>query len=393
MSSFSELIDSYKSEKINNIPVADLIVKGPKSPSGVGRISEMSEGEIIAFTSGAKLFYVNEYLVDGEYIFMNDGGSADTKFFNGKAYYSDHVFCFTTNKKVKARYLFHYLLSINDYINSNIFRGSGIKNLVKKEFMELEVPVPSVEIQKRIIEILDLFLELKESLKSNQELRISQLNYYRNKLLTFDDKTKRIELGKLCSIKGRVGWQRLTKSEYQLSGDYYLVTGTDFLKNNKVDFDHCYYVSKDRYDQDPYIQLKVGDVLLTKDGTIGKVAFIDSLPKPATLNSHLVVFRDLSGRVYPKFLMHMLLSQHFIDFAESKSSKGTIAGLPQNVIASFPMPIPPIEEQKRISEILDYFSLIALDYDKGIPAEMLLREKQFKYYRDLIFSFKEGNNE
>ena len=73
------------------------------------------------------------------------------------------------------------------------------------------------------------------------------------------------------------------------TGDYYLITGTDIDPNHTVDLSRSYYVSKERYEMDTNIQVKNRDIIITKDGTIGKVAMISGLDKPATLNSHLFV--------------------------------------------------------------------------------------------------------
>ncbi|HNR43510.1 MAG TPA: restriction endonuclease subunit S, partial [Bacteroidales bacterium] len=91
-------------------------------------------------------------------------------------------------------------------------------------------------------------------------------------------------------LKARIGWQGLTTAEYLTIGDYFLVTGTDF-SNGKINWETCFYVSKYRYSQDKYIQLHESDILITKDGTIGKIAFIDKLPRLATLNSGVFVIR------------------------------------------------------------------------------------------------------
>ena len=90
------------------------------------------------------------------------------------------------------------------------------------------------------------------------------------------------------TLKARIGWQGLTTEEYLSTGDYGLVTGTDF-RDGYIDWDNCVYVEKIRYVQDKNIQLKVNDVLVTKDGTIGKVAFVNKLPNPTTLNSGIFV--------------------------------------------------------------------------------------------------------
>lgn len=85
-------------------------------------------------------------------------------------------------------------------------------------------------------------------------------------------------------LKARIGWQGLATAEHLETGKYILITGTD-LKNGKVDWNNCCYVKQERYDQDKNIQVNIGDILLTKAVTIGKIAYVDQLPEPATLNS------------------------------------------------------------------------------------------------------------
>ncbi len=100
------------------------------------------------------------------------------------------------------------------------------------------------------------------------------------------------QLVKVATLKARIGWQGLTTAEYRIQGDYLLVTGTEF-KDGKIDWDSCFYVDYERYKQDKNIQLKTDDVLVTKDGTIGKIAFVDNLPMVATLNSGVFVIRPI----------------------------------------------------------------------------------------------------
>ena len=101
------------------------------------------------------------------------------------------------------------------------------------------------------------------------------------------------KLGEVCEIHGRIGWQGLTRKEYRSSGDYLLITGINFTDNNTVDYESCVYVDKERYVQDQYIQVRENDLLITKDGTLGKLALIAEMPpKPATLNGGLFVIRN-----------------------------------------------------------------------------------------------------
>jgi len=166
----------------------------------------------------------------------------------------------------------------------------------------------------------------------------------------FDDAWEQRKLGDQMYIKARIGWQALTKNEYMESGDYYLVTGTDIDESSHtVDLLRCHYVTKERYDADNKIQLKEGDIIVTKDGTIGKVAMITGLDKPATLNSHLFVLRDLSGKLDNYYLLTILTSPIFEKFVVGTKTGSTLTGLPQKTMVTFEFTAPNIQEQQKIA--------------------------------------------
>ena len=190
------------------------------------------------------------------------------------------------------------------------------------------------------------------------------------------------KLGDIALIKARIGWQGLTKDEYLKDGEYYLVTGVDF-NNDLIDWKNCHFVTKERYDQDTNIQIKNDDVLVTKDGTLGKIAFVKNLTKPATLNSGVFLVRSLYENVNNRFLFHYLKSPFLMNFARGKLTGGTIKHLNQSVITQLPIPIPPLPVQNEIVRMLDTFTeLIAT-----LEEELKLRKIQYEYYRDKLLTF------
>jgi len=103
----------------------------------------------------------------------------------------------------------------------------------------------------------------------------------------------------------------------------------------------------------PDIQLRPDDVLVTKDGSIGKVAIVDDLPGPAALNSHLLVIRPLRGAFTARFLFYVLTSRLFADFIDLEKRGTTFDGLTQESMGRFPMPLPPLATQRAIADHLD----------------------------------------
>ena len=152
-------------------------------------------------------------------------------------------------------------------------------------------------------------------------------------------------------MKGRIGWQGLTADEFIESGPY-LITGTDF-ENGHVCWDRCYHISEKRYDEAVHIQVHIGDLLVTKDGTIGKLAYVNELPDKASLNSHLLVVRPIGEKYINKFLYWVLYSSVFQGYYEFESYGSTMDSLSQEKIGEFSFYAPSIREQKNISEYLD----------------------------------------
>lgn len=159
-------------------------------------------------------------------------------------------------------------------------------------------------------------------------------------------------INKECTIKARIGWQGLKSTEYLDSGDYILVTGTDF-DSGFINWNSCSYVTKWRFDQDKNIQIKQGDILITKDGTIGKVAFLNEIPMQGTLNSGVFVIRPKnSDKIDSVFLSLIFKSIWFDSFLEQITSGSTIVHLYQKDFVKFNFPLPSKEEQNAIANVL-----------------------------------------
>ena len=157
---------------------------------------------------------------------------------------------------------------------------------------------------------------------------------------------------KRCTyLKGRVGWKGLTSEEYLDEGYAYLVTGTDFSAKF-ISWSDCHCVDEGRYADDPFIQLVNGDLLITKDGTIGKLALVSGLDRPACLNSGIFLLRPQDS--YTTAFMYWVLSSNpFRVFCDLASLGSTIQHLYQNVFERFIFPVPTSAEQTQVAAFLD----------------------------------------
>lgn len=157
-------------------------------------------------------------------------------------------------------------------------------------------------------------------------------------------------IAKSSYLRGRIGWQGLKASEFLSEGPY-LVTGTDFHRG-RIRWDTCYHVSDERFAEAGYIHLRNGDLLVTKDGTIGKIAYVENCPEKAVLNSGIFVLRCRNGSYDHRYMFYILQSDYFRRFLDDNLAGSTIQHLYQYIFDCFEFPVPNKKEQIKIGKIL-----------------------------------------
>ena len=172
----------------------------------------------------------------------------------------------------------------------------------------------------------------------------------------------------LAQLKGRIGWQGLTSDEYTDIGPF-LITGVDFFDGG-INWESCVHITEERWAEAPEIHIKNGDLLITKDGTVGKVAIVENLQGKASLNSGVLLIKT-SNDYNKKFLYWALLSEEFWTWFRLKNAgNSTIVHLYQNDFAEFSYTFPDATEQQAIADFLDkecaQIDSIAADLEKQI---------------------------
>ena len=313
------------------------------------------------------------------------------------------------NPNFVSNYL-RYLISSNIFIENIKFYESTttISALTIEKIKEVKFPLPDKKEQQAIADFLDVKCEKIDKVIGEIEEQIQVLEDYKKSLITetvtkgldknvpmkdsgvdyigkIPEKWNIIRLKHFSYMKGRIGWQGLSSDEFIDEGPY-LVTGTDF-KDGEVQWDRCYHISQKRYNEAWQIQLKIGDLLVTKDGTIGKLAYIHFLPDNASLNSHLLLIRPLKNKYTNKFLYWVLSSQLFKTYYELASTGAIMDSLSQEKIGNFSFAIPEIDEQKQIA---DYLDKECTKIDKTINDKKEQLETIKEYKKSLIYEYVTG---
>ncbi|BFL77273.1 hypothetical protein SKB0068_00450 [Staphylococcus hominis subsp. novobiosepticus] len=200
-------------------------------------------------------------------------------------------------------------------------------------------------------------------------------------------------IGDSLYIKGRIGWKGLKKSEYLESGEYRIINGKA-LTSNGIDWNECGFISKERYEESPEIMLETNDIVITKDGTIGKVDIIKSLDKPTTVASGLFVLRNSNPEEFnTMFIYYFLKSPIFKQFIEVRKEGSVIPHLYQKDFVELEIPKFNINNQKLIANILCSIDN-KIDNNKQIIKNLEeLSQTLFKrWFVDFEFPDEDGNS-
>lgn len=295
---------------------------------------------------------------------------------NNKYVLNQRVALLRPNNSVNPLFLFVNVNAHQSYFKA---QGAGMSqlNISKSSVEDFISHVPSIPEQTQI----GTYFQNLDSLISLHQRKYDKLLTVKKAMLEkmfpkegadvpeirfngFDGKWEKKRLGEIATMKARIGWQGMKKSEFLEIGDYYLITGTDFA-NGLIDFSNCNYISFERYSQDINIQIMNDDVLITKDGTIGKVAYVKDIDKPATLNAGVFVIRGKEN-ICNLFMYHYLAAPYLLDYADKQATGGTIKHLNQNVLVNFPLPFPCFEEQTKIGTFFQNLDTLIMQHQKEL---------------------------
>ena len=295
---------------------------------------------------------------------------------DGKASLNSGVLRIQTIEEIDKRFLYYVLLSDEFWMWFN-FTNSGastILHLYQNVFDEFTFTFPPKNEQQKIANFLDKKTAQLDKAKRLLEKQIQKLKDYRASLI-YETVTKGLDktvpmkdsgidwIGQVpqgwdiskikftTQLNGRIGWQGLTSAEYKEEGPY-LITGTDF-HNGTINFETAVHIDEKRWSEASQIQVENGDLLITKDGTVGKVAIISGLDDKASLNSGVLRIQTID-EIDRRFLYYVLLSDEFwMWFNYTNSGASTILHLYQNVFDEFTFTFPQKNEQTKISDLLD----------------------------------------
>lgn len=286
------------------------------------------------------------------------------------------------------QYLFHLLGPIFKKIEKNI-QGSTVKHLSAKIINSIKIPLPPLPIQQEIVRILDTFTNLTAELTAELTARRKQYEYYRDELLRFKNRKdiQWVPFGDYFEFKNGLNKGK----EYFGSGNY-IVNFTDVYKNRCLEKSMLKGRVQVEDKEVVAYSAQKGDVFFTRTSEtreeIGMVsALVDDIDG-CVFSGFVLRARPLSQNWLPKFCAYFF-STSFVRKEIIRYASFTTRALTSGPrLSKIKLPLLPIQEQEKIVDILDNFSSLCNGVEKGLPAEISARQKQYEYYRDQLLTFK-----
>ena len=302
------------------------------------------------------------------------------------AYYVSLALLRPNKNKIDARYLKYIIESGigRKELNKRILFTAVPIKINKGDIDKIEIPLPPLEVQKRIVEVLDNFEkicnDLNIGLPAEIEARQKEYEFYRNFLWTFkedsvnslrQDKTRQdiyrlltyvfgyinLEMGEILKIKNGSDYKKFNLGDIPVYGSGGIIN----------------YIDTYIYDKE--------SVLIPRKGSIGNLFYVEKPFWTVDTIFYTIINKEI---VIPKYLYYYLSKLNL----EKLNTAGGVPSLTQTVLNKILIPLPSLEEQQRIVDILDRFDKLCNDISEGLPAEIEARQKQYEYFREKLLSFK-----
>lgn len=338
-----------------------------------GDIKLLSTGYFDGYTDSS----IYTGLVDDlEVITIPSGGRANIKYYNGKFINSGNIIGTSIDSnKFYLKYIYYCLLNKNDLIQS-YFRGSSVQHPDMKQIIRIRIPIPPLEIQKEIANLLDKFGELEAEL----EARKSQYEFWRGKLLEND--YEECSINSLCLKIDNINWNK-ESSDFQ-----YIDLSSVNRENNKIE--ETASINSSNAPSRAKQVVNTNDILFgTTRPMLKRITIVSEEYNNQICSTGYCVLRPNVNKILPEWLYFNLQTKKYYEYVESFQQGASYPSISDTVVKNYMITVPPIEQQRKIIDVLNKFDRLINDISVGLPAEIELRRQQYEYYKNKLLSFKE----
>ncbi|MDE7162589.1 MAG: restriction endonuclease subunit S [Clostridia bacterium] len=324
---------------------------------------------------------INSYKYDGEYItWTTDGANAGTIFYRTGKFNITNVcgLLEVIDESVLIKFLF-YVLSVE--ANKHVSAGMGNPKLMSNVMASIKIPLPPLAVQREIVQILDKFTLLSAELTAELTARRKQYEFYRDKLLQYDITIPKHLLTEIFDTRN--GYTPSTNNkEFWESNDLPWFRMEDIRENGRILNDAIQHVSFSAVKGKPF---PANSIIVSTSATIGEHALITCESLANQRFTYLMLKDEFKQKYNIKFLFYYC---YLLDeYCKNNLNQGSFASVDMKKFNNFEFPLPPLDVQERIVNVLENFDAICSDLGIGLPAEIEKRQQQYEYYRDKLLTF------
>lgn len=284
------------------------------------------------------------------------------------------------------KFVFYYMFVIDEWCKKNVNAGN-FASVDMKRFKKLEFPLPPIEVQTEIVRILDKFTSLEAELEAELDCRKRQYEYYRDKLLSFDNvEGQEVEWKKMSEVGTFIRGNGLQKKDFTESGVGCIHYGQIYTKFNTFTDKTLTFCSENVARK--LTPVHPGDLIIacTSENVEDVCKTVAWLGKEDIVTGgHACVF---SHHENPKYIAYLLQTENFFQQKKKYARGVKVIDIKVADLQKITLPIPSLEEQHRIVSILDRFESLTTSLQSGLPAEIAARRQQYEHYRDKLLTFK-----
>lgn len=339
--------------------------------------SQRIPGDIPYYGANGIQDYVKDWIFDGTFILMGEDGSVIKNdnspilhWVTGKIWVNNHAHILGEVPGCALLKYVYYVLSQTDV--SDIVRGTPPK-LNQKNLKNIKIPIPPLEIQEKIVQILDKMTEYVTELTSELTSRKKQYSYYRDKLLSFEDEVYRVEWKTLneCLKKGK--GTKITASQMKLLHKDGAPIRIFAGGKTYADVNYGDIPDKDIHTEEAIVVKSRG------------IIDFEYCTEPFSFKNEFWSYSSDNENINLRYVYHYLVYNkgHFQNIANNMQ----MPQISSNDTEKYKIPVPSLEIQSRIVQVLDNFDTVCNDLNIGLPKEIELRQKQYEYFRDKLLTF------
>lgn len=287
-----------------------------------------------------------------------------------------------------SKYLAYILKTT--YFQNEVKKITGVgsvPNVPQSSLAKIEIPLPPIEVQTEIVRILDKFTSLEAELEAELDCRKRQYEYYRDKLLSFDNvEGQEVEWKKMSEVGTFIRGNGLQKKDFTESGVGCIHYGQIYTKFNTFTDKTLTYCSENVARK--LTPVHPGDLIIacTSENVEDVCKTVAWLGKEDIVTGgHACVF---SHHENPKYIAYLLQTENFFQQKKKYARGVKVIDIKVADLQKITLPIPSLEEQHRIVSILDRFESLTTSLQSGLPAEIAARRQQYEHYRDKLLTFK-----